>query len=61
MITEHLDLTKFTNGKCLSARIVRENLKFADDKVDIEHRTWKVNAVFEALSHNPQGCVDVVE
>lgn len=52
IVTDHTALTKFTNGKCLSYRMVRWRLKLAKYNIVIERREVKESAV-------PMHCLEI--
>ncbi|GFW12724.1 retrovirus-related Pol polyprotein from transposon opus [Trichonephila clavipes] len=58
VITDHAALTKLTNGKNLSSRMIRWALKLSEFNIDWEHRPGVQNVVAFLLSRNP---VDSVE
>ncbi|GFS61127.1 retrovirus-related Pol polyprotein from transposon 17.6 [Trichonephila clavipes] len=53
VITDHAALTRLTNGKNLSNRMIRWVLKLAEFNIEWEHRSTTQNAVAEVLSRNP--------
>ncbi|GFX30997.1 transposon Tf2-6 polyprotein [Trichonephila clavipes] len=57
-ITDHAALTKLTNGKNLSSRMIRWALKFSEFNIDWEHRPGVQNVVADVLSKNPVGNLD---
>ncbi|GFW63094.1 hypothetical protein TNCV_4454421 [Trichonephila clavipes] len=58
VITDHGALTKLTNGKNLSSRMIRWALKLSEFNIEWEHRPGVQNVVADLLSRNP---VDSVE
>ncbi|GFX74043.1 transposable element Tcb2 transposase [Trichonephila clavipes] len=58
VITDHAALTKLTNGKNLSSRMIRWALKLSGFNIEWEHRPGVQNVVADLLSRNP---VDSVE
>ncbi|GFW44877.1 retrovirus-related Pol polyprotein from transposon 17.6 [Trichonephila clavipes] len=58
VITDHAALTKLTNGKNLSSRLIRWAWKLSEFNIEWEHRPGVQNVVAELLSRNP---VDSVE
>ncbi|GFX65520.1 retrovirus-related Pol polyprotein from transposon opus [Trichonephila clavipes] len=58
VITDHAALTKLTNGKNLSSRMIRWTLKLSEFNIEWEHRPGVQNVVADLLSRNP---VDSVE
>ncbi|GFY20919.1 retrovirus-related Pol polyprotein from transposon 17.6 [Trichonephila clavipes] len=58
VITDHAALTKLTNGKNLSSRMIRWALKLSEFNVEWEHRPGVQNVVADLLSRNP---VDSIE
>ncbi|GFU66720.1 retrovirus-related Pol polyprotein from transposon 17.6 [Trichonephila clavipes] len=58
VITDHAALTKLTNGKNLSRRMIRWALKLSEFNIEWEHRPGVQNVVADILSRNP---VDSVE
>ncbi|GFW46568.1 retrovirus-related Pol polyprotein from transposon 297 [Trichonephila clavipes] len=58
VITDHVALTKLTNGKNLSSRMVRWVLKLSEFNIEWEHRIGVQNVVADALSRNPVGNMD---
>ncbi|GFY01371.1 retrovirus-related Pol polyprotein from transposon opus [Trichonephila clavipes] len=58
VITDHAALTKLTNGKNLSSRMIRWALKLSEFNIEWEHRPGVQNVVADVLSRNP---VDSVE
>ncbi|GFU58170.1 retrovirus-related Pol polyprotein from transposon 297 [Trichonephila clavipes] len=58
VITHHAALTKLTNGKNLSSRMIRWALKLSEFNIEWEHRPGVQNVVADLLSRNP---VDSVE
>ncbi|GFV11264.1 retrovirus-related Pol polyprotein from transposon 17.6 [Trichonephila clavipes] len=57
-ITDHVELTKLTNGKILSVRLIRWALKLSEFNIEWEHRTGVQNVVADVLSRNPVGNMD---
>ncbi|GFT84233.1 retrovirus-related Pol polyprotein from transposon opus [Trichonephila clavipes] len=58
VITDHAALTKLTNGKNLSSRMIRWALKLSEFNIEWEHIPGVQNVVADLLSRNP---VDSVE
>ncbi|GFW17937.1 retrovirus-related Pol polyprotein from transposon opus [Trichonephila clavipes] len=58
VITDHAALTKLTNGKNVSSRMIRWALKLSEFNIEWEHRPGVQNVVADLLSINP---VDSVE
>ncbi|GFX51196.1 retrovirus-related Pol polyprotein from transposon 17.6 [Trichonephila clavipes] len=58
VITDHAALTKLTNGKNLSRRMIRWALKLSEFNIEWEHRPGVQNVVADLLSRNP---VDSIE
>ncbi|GFX49248.1 transposon Tf2-6 polyprotein [Trichonephila clavipes] len=58
VITDHVALTKLTNGKNLSSRMIRWELKLSEFNIEWEHRTGVQNVVADVLSRNPVGNMD---
>ncbi|GFX27435.1 retrovirus-related Pol polyprotein from transposon 17.6 [Trichonephila clavipes] len=58
VITDHAALTKLTNGKNLSSRMIRWALKLSELNIEWEHRPVSQKVVADVLSRNP---VDNVE
>ncbi|GFX40094.1 retrovirus-related Pol polyprotein from transposon opus [Trichonephila clavipes] len=58
VITDHVTLTKLTNGKNLSSRMIRWALKLSEFNIEWEHRTSVQNVVANVLSRNPVGNLD---
>ncbi|GFX35251.1 retrovirus-related Pol polyprotein from transposon opus [Trichonephila clavipes] len=58
VITDHAALTKLTNGKNLSSRMIRWALKLSEFNIEWEHRPVVQNVVADLLSRNP---VDSIE
>ncbi|GFW70274.1 retrovirus-related Pol polyprotein from transposon 297 [Trichonephila clavipes] len=58
VITDHAALTKLTNGKNLSSRIIRWALKLSEFNIEWEHRPGVQNVVADVLSRNPVGNMD---
>ncbi|GFY29179.1 retrovirus-related Pol polyprotein from transposon opus [Trichonephila clavipes] len=53
VITDHAALTKLTNGKNLSSRMIRWALKLSEFNIEWEHRPGAQNVVADVLSRNP--------
>ncbi|GFX67871.1 retrovirus-related Pol polyprotein from transposon 297 [Trichonephila clavipes] len=53
VITDHAALTRLTNGKNLSSRMIRWVLKLAEFNIEWKHRIGTQNAVADVLSRNP--------
>ncbi|GFV40563.1 retrovirus-related Pol polyprotein from transposon opus [Trichonephila clavipes] len=58
VITDHVALTKLTNGKNLSSRMIRWALKLSEFNIEWEHRPGVQNVVADVLSRNPVGNLD---
>ncbi|GFS79393.1 retrovirus-related Pol polyprotein from transposon opus [Trichonephila clavipes] len=58
VITDHAALTKLTNGKNLSSRMIRWALKLSEFNIEWEQRPGVQNVVTNALSRNPIGNLD---
>ncbi|GFU83949.1 transposable element Tcb1 transposase [Trichonephila clavipes] len=58
VITDHAALTKLTNGKNLSSRMIRWALKLSEFKIEWEHQSGVQNIVADILSRNPVGNMD---
>ncbi|GFW00904.1 retrovirus-related Pol polyprotein from transposon opus [Trichonephila clavipes] len=58
VITDHAALTKLTNGKNLSSRMIRWALKLSEFDIEWEHRPGVQNIVADVLSRNPVGNLD---
>ncbi|GFW61043.1 retrovirus-related Pol polyprotein from transposon opus [Trichonephila clavipes] len=58
VITDHAALTKLTNGKNLSSKMIRWALELSEFNIEWEHRPGVQNVVADLLSRNP---VDSVE
>ncbi|GFX09122.1 retrovirus-related Pol polyprotein from transposon 17.6 [Trichonephila clavipes] len=58
VITDHAALTKLTNGKNLSSRMIRWALKLSEFNIDWEHRPGVQNVVTDVLFRNPVGNLD---
>ncbi|GFV76715.1 retrovirus-related Pol polyprotein from transposon 17.6 [Trichonephila clavipes] len=58
VITDHVALTKLTNGKNLSSRMIRWALKLSEFNIEWEHRPGVQNVVADFLSRNPVDSVD---
>ncbi|GFT03298.1 retrovirus-related Pol polyprotein from transposon 17.6 [Trichonephila clavipes] len=52
VITDHSALTKLTNGKNMSSRIIRWALKLSEFNIEWEHRPGVQNVVADLLSRN---------
>ncbi|GFX75505.1 retrovirus-related Pol polyprotein from transposon 17.6 [Trichonephila clavipes] len=57
-MTDHAALTKLTNGKNLSRRMIRWALKLSEFNIEWEHRPGVQNVVTNVLSRNPVGNMD---
>ncbi|GFU72750.1 retrovirus-related Pol polyprotein from transposon opus [Trichonephila clavipes] len=57
-IRDHAVLTKLTNGKNLSSRMIRWALKLSEFNIEWEHRSVVQNVVANVLSRNPVGKMD---
>ncbi|GFX19985.1 retrovirus-related Pol polyprotein from transposon opus [Trichonephila clavipes] len=57
VITDHAALTRLTNGKNLSSRMIRLVLKLAEFNIEWEHRLGTQNAVADVLSRKPFECI----
>ncbi|GFS60908.1 hypothetical protein TNCV_2002521 [Trichonephila clavipes] len=57
-ITDHVALTKLTNGKNLSSRMIRWALKLSEFNIEWEHRPGIQNVIADVLSRNPVGNLD---
>ncbi|GFX47379.1 retrovirus-related Pol polyprotein from transposon 17.6 [Trichonephila clavipes] len=55
VITDHAALTKLTNGKNLSSRMIRWALKLSEFNIEWEHRFGVQDVVTDVLSRNPIG------
>ncbi|GFS80032.1 retrovirus-related Pol polyprotein from transposon 17.6 [Trichonephila clavipes] len=55
VITDHAALTKLTNGKNLSSRMIRWALKLSEFNIEWEHCPGVQNIVADVLSRNPVG------
>ncbi|GFU76367.1 retrovirus-related Pol polyprotein from transposon opus [Trichonephila clavipes] len=53
VITDHAALTRLTNGKNLSSRMIGWVLKLAEFNIEWEHRSGTQNVVADVLSRNP--------
>ncbi|GFV65722.1 retrovirus-related Pol polyprotein from transposon opus [Trichonephila clavipes] len=53
VISDHAALTRSTNGKNLSSRMIRWFLKLAEFNIEWEHRSGTQNAVADVLARNP--------
>ncbi|GFX69855.1 retrovirus-related Pol polyprotein from transposon 17.6 [Trichonephila clavipes] len=58
VITDHTALTKLTNGKNLSSRMIRWAFKLSEFNIEWEHRPGVQNVVTDVLSRNPMGNLD---
>ncbi|GFW08726.1 retrovirus-related Pol polyprotein from transposon 17.6 [Trichonephila clavipes] len=58
VITDHAALTKLTNGKNLSSRMIRWALKLSELNIEWEHRPGVQNVVADLLSRNPVESVE---
>ncbi|GFV54525.1 retrovirus-related Pol polyprotein from transposon 17.6 [Trichonephila clavipes] len=58
VITDHVALTKLTNGKNLPSRMIRWTLKLSEFNIEWEHRPGIQNVVTDVLSRNPVGNLD---
>ncbi|GFT34700.1 retrovirus-related Pol polyprotein from transposon opus [Trichonephila clavipes] len=58
VITDHAVLTKLTNGKNLSSRMIRWTLKLSEFNIEWEYRRGVQNVVEDVLSRNPVDNVD---
>ncbi|GFX44028.1 retrovirus-related Pol polyprotein from transposon 17.6 [Trichonephila clavipes] len=58
VITDHVALTKLTDGKNLSSRMIRWALKLSEFNIEWEHRSGVQNVVADVLSRNPVGNMD---
>ncbi|GFY20263.1 retrovirus-related Pol polyprotein from transposon 17.6 [Trichonephila clavipes] len=58
VITDHTSLTKLTNGKNLSSRMIRWALKLSEFNIEWEHRPGVQNVVADLLSRNPVNSVE---
>ncbi|GFX77511.1 retrovirus-related Pol polyprotein from transposon 297 [Trichonephila clavipes] len=58
VITDHAALTKLTNGKNLSSRMIRWAFKLSEFNIEWEHRPGVQNVVADLISRNP---VDSIE
>ncbi|GFS60368.1 retrovirus-related Pol polyprotein from transposon 17.6 [Trichonephila clavipes] len=58
VITDHVALTKLTNGKNLSSRMIRWALKLSEFNIALEHRPGVQNVVVDVLSRDPAGIMD---
>ncbi|GFU78227.1 retrovirus-related Pol polyprotein from transposon 297 [Trichonephila clavipes] len=58
VITDHAALTKLTNGKNLSSRMISWALKLSEFNIEWEHRPGVQNVVADVLSRNPVGNMD---
>ncbi|GFU75215.1 retrovirus-related Pol polyprotein from transposon 17.6 [Trichonephila clavipes] len=58
VITDHAALTKLTNGKNVSSRMIRWTLKLSEFNIEWEHRPGVQNVVVDVLSRNPVDNVD---
>ncbi|GFX24773.1 retrovirus-related Pol polyprotein from transposon 17.6 [Trichonephila clavipes] len=58
VIPDHAALTKLTNGKNLSSRIIRWALKLSEFNIEWQHQPGIQNVVANVLSRNPVGNLD---
>ncbi|GFX65213.1 retrovirus-related Pol polyprotein from transposon opus [Trichonephila clavipes] len=58
IITDHVALTKLTNGENLSSRMIRWPLKISEFNIEWEHRPGVQNVVADVLSRIPVGNMD---
>ncbi|GFU30179.1 retrovirus-related Pol polyprotein from transposon 17.6 [Trichonephila clavipes] len=58
VITDQAALTKLTNGKNLSSRMIRWAIKLSEFNIKWEHRPGVQNVVADVLSRNPVGNMD---
>ncbi|GFV98793.1 retrovirus-related Pol polyprotein from transposon 17.6 [Trichonephila clavipes] len=58
VITDHTVLTKLTNGKNLSSRMIRWALKLSEFYIEWEHRPGVQNVVVDVLFRNPVDNMD---
>ncbi|GFV95529.1 retrovirus-related Pol polyprotein from transposon 17.6 [Trichonephila clavipes] len=58
IITDHEALTKLTNRKNLSSRMIRWALKLSEFNIEWEHRPGVQNVVVDVLSRNPVDNMD---
>ncbi|GFV67261.1 retrovirus-related Pol polyprotein from transposon 17.6 [Trichonephila clavipes] len=58
VIPDHAALTKLTNGKNLSSRMIRWALKLSEFNIEWEHSPGVQNVVADVLSRNPVGNLD---
>ncbi|GFT38217.1 retrovirus-related Pol polyprotein from transposon 297 [Trichonephila clavipes] len=58
VITDHAALTKLTNGKNLSSRMIRWVLKLSEFNIEWEHRSCVQSVVADVLPRNPVGNMD---
>ncbi|GFT46326.1 retrovirus-related Pol polyprotein from transposon 17.6 [Trichonephila clavipes] len=58
VITDHAALTKLTNRKNLSSRMIRWAFKLSEFNIEWEHRQGVQNVVANVLSRNPVGNLD---
>ncbi|GFY21240.1 retrovirus-related Pol polyprotein from transposon 17.6 [Trichonephila clavipes] len=58
VITDHAALTKLSNGKNLSSRMIRWAPKLSEFNIEWEHRSGVQNVVTDVLSRNPVGNMD---
>ncbi|GFX81224.1 retrovirus-related Pol polyprotein from transposon 17.6 [Trichonephila clavipes] len=58
VITDHAALTKLTNGKNVSSRMIRWALKLSEFNIEWEHHPGVQNVVAHVLSRNPVGNMD---
>ncbi|GFW59431.1 retrovirus-related Pol polyprotein from transposon 17.6 [Trichonephila clavipes] len=57
-ITDHAALTKLTNGKNLSSRMIRWALKLSEFNIEWEHRPGVQNVIADLLSRNPLDSIE---
>ncbi|GFY21108.1 retrovirus-related Pol polyprotein from transposon 297 [Trichonephila clavipes] len=58
VITDHVAITKLTNGENLSSRMIRWALKLSEFNIEWEHHPGVQNVVVDVLSRNPVGNLD---
>ncbi|GFX13417.1 retrovirus-related Pol polyprotein from transposon 17.6 [Trichonephila clavipes] len=58
VITDHAALSKLTNWKNLSSRMIRLTLKLSEFNIEREHRQGVQNIFSDVLSRNPVGNMD---
>lgn len=61
VITDHTALTKLTNCKDLSSRMIRWTLNWTISNIYIKHSVGKENAVVDSSFCNTQEHVEMVE